>query len=427
MIPLEKRIFFFHIMKTGGTTLSSLLDKQFDTSQICPARHWYELEKIPLDELLKYKIFRGHFNFAQLSSFPEFPFAVTLIRNPIDRVISEYLHWQDAPEQFLNWHPEYGKILHLAKKLPILEFIRNEDETGFFVNNRQTYQLAISHSMPRVPVKMSPGDLLDGARENLAKFQLVGTIETIEKMVDVLCFHFGWMPSSIIPTTRARDKVSRIDMSSELRDELAERNSLDLKLYEYANELINVQYETMINDLGVGKLPNSGASHEVVQKTLFNRYETAYKLKHPQLLSEYSLSFEQAFDGDGWLARQYDRKQKITWRWSGPGTISILDLPLSDHRNLRISFDVIKVSDANLLKTMVIKVNDTSLQYEVKTNANTQTCIFDVPINVLKRSSGRARISIEVEKTVKVPDRYPHTYMNVGLAISAFHVIPLNL
>ncbi len=143
-------------MKTGGTTLTLLLDKQFDIEQICPARHWYELDLIKTNEIKKYIIFRGHFNLSQLYLFDEFPFAITVIRNPVDRVISEYNHWRRAPDAFAIHHPAYAEISRLAKKLSIQEFIKYEVESGFFISNRQTYQLALLHSMPRPTVGLDP-------------------------------------------------------------------------------------------------------------------------------------------------------------------------------------------------------------------------------------------------------------------------------
>lgn len=424
MNPNEK-IFFFHIMKTGGTTLTLMLDKHFNVSQLCPARHWYEMDLLSSDELNSYTVFRGHFNYSQVFKFVQSSIVISVLRNPVDRVISEYIHWRRAPAGFLKRNPAYGNVFHLAKKLTLPEFVRQEDESGFFINNRHAYQLALPNSMPRSSTELTSQQVFDKARENLEKFTIVGTMDEMQKTAELLCYQFNWMPPAALPHVRASAREANSDISPELQRELEERNYLDLMLYDYAKRRIKTQHESMLKELGV--TPSS--TFETLQADIYNalhaRYDRAYKADHPNSLSEVELTFDQAIFGDGWYERQFDPHNNLTWRWTGPSTVSTLDLPLADDRDLRISVRILKVADAALLKNLIVRVNGISLPVEIFGNTESRFCVVEVPVNILRSSPGRTRISIETEKTIKIPDRYPDSYIYAGLAVSGIKVAPL--
>jgi hypothetical protein len=115
----------------------------------------------------------------------------------------------------------------------------------------------------------------------------------------------------------------------------------------------------------------------------------------------------------------------LTWRWTGPSTVSTLDLPLADDRDLRISVRILKVADTALLKNLKVRVNGISMPVEIFENPVSRLCVVEVPVNVLRSSPGRTRISIETEKTIKISDRYPDSYIYAGLAVSGIKVAPL--
>lgn len=424
MNPNEK-IFFFHIMKTGGTTLTLMLDKQYAVSQICPARQWHQIERLSPDELRKYKVFRGHFNIENLHAMPEIPFSITLIRNPVERVVSEYYQWRyGAP--VLKPNP-YHAISQLAQSCSLIEFARREAESGFFINNRQTYQLALPRSMPSPLVVLTPDQVIEKAKENLEKFSLVGTTNLISRVIQILCFHFGWMPPMQVPNLRLREEKAGDEISASVREELSELNRLDFLLYEQATELLRLHYDKVVNELANSDVAHSTFDHGMMQDQLRQHYESLYKIRHTVLSKELLLGFDQAIDGDGWYVRESDSEQKLTWRWSGPGTVSILDLPLDSSQNLRIAFDIVKVADPAILKTMRIRVNGVPLPYMLnEINTGVQTCSFDVPVDTLRKLLGRTRVSIDVDKTIKVADGIPRSqsFIFVGIAVAEFRVAP---
>ncbi len=89
------QIVFFHIPKTGGTTFKELLMKNN------PGGSYHHLKEggekadtsVVLDKLEKHNLVFGHFRFnPELTG--DSRFLLTFLRNPEDRVISNFLHYR---------------------------------------------------------------------------------------------------------------------------------------------------------------------------------------------------------------------------------------------------------------------------------------------------------------------------------------------
>src|SRR5262249_28718685 len=88
--PEEDAFFFLHLHKSAGTSLKTLLDAHFGVSAVCPAYYWNELEKIPAEQLARYRFFRGHI-FGDLSGYLGRPLReFTFLRSLVERTVSQY-------------------------------------------------------------------------------------------------------------------------------------------------------------------------------------------------------------------------------------------------------------------------------------------------------------------------------------------------
>ena len=99
----EKRLFFLHIPRTGGTSLMQYLDRKFDEDEICPAHEMFEFERLERQSrLLGYSFYRGHFGINLPRSIEPSGCVITFLRRPIPRLLSTWRHLRSQPAPFLG-------------------------------------------------------------------------------------------------------------------------------------------------------------------------------------------------------------------------------------------------------------------------------------------------------------------------------------
>ncbi len=119
---------FIHVPKTAGTTLRSILEQHFHADAIAPRESdrkqrpecYFHLpslvEQVGFERLHRSLLIRGHLPYHELLGvLPERPFAITLLRHPIRRALSEILHHQRhnqarfahlSLEEMIRHHPQ---------------------------------------------------------------------------------------------------------------------------------------------------------------------------------------------------------------------------------------------------------------------------------------------------------------------------------
>ncbi|HEX4169523.1 MAG TPA: FkbM family methyltransferase [Bryobacteraceae bacterium] len=163
----EEGIYFFHIPKTAGVSVWRFLEHAFPSEQICPWWMWDQLITVPVDELSKWKVYRGHFQ-CHLEPYLSRPLRTfTLLRDPVRRTVSWYCHIRRAPE-----HPFHDHALRMS----LAEFCVHP-ETRHLVENYQATWLAKSPSDPTIAAQGISAD-------DLARFELQRRIEFPDKISD---------------------------------------------------------------------------------------------------------------------------------------------------------------------------------------------------------------------------------------------------
>jgi len=180
-------------------------------------------------ELAGFDYIHGHFGYRLFRRLNLPHRKVTTLRHPVDRVVSLYHYHRsvDEPQQ-MAW---------LTKRLTLEEFIDSDHAViRANVDNGQTWQLF--HDIPpfcRAQYRHWRGrDILAQAKENLAGFDVVCIQEHFAESLDTLEERLG-LPLN----RRARANVNAhrprlTDVPQRILDKIADRNPLDMELYETA-------------------------------------------------------------------------------------------------------------------------------------------------------------------------------------------------
>jgi len=174
--------------------------------------------------------FVGHFWFGIDERLPTPSTYVTVLRDPVDRVLS--LHAYRAGR---------GDLV-----IPLERYLR--DGRDYEIANGQTRRLATDGpAATKGPVTQT---MLDVAMENLStRFAAVGVTERFNESVLAIGAALGWKSLGYAYANRSEPRVRAHDLDPSLRDHLVECNQFDRELHRFAGELL----DRSLSDVNVAK------------------------------------------------------------------------------------------------------------------------------------------------------------------------------
>ena len=262
-----------HLPKTGGQTLQQLIytnhavrePTQADSRFLHNGIYYYprgiEEDAYPPDmwtadpvqppaatvEIIRHpnvRVVSGHFSFG-LHRYLDRPARyITVLREPINRVVSLYY--------FTRRRNHYRRVVARTDIRSTLHQLVKEISEGTLeqfvitlnykhVDNGQRRRL----SGVEPPFGQCTQIMLEAAKRHLQEmFDAVGTLERFDQTVRVFAHQLGWNSSGLVTSTKIRKNVN---LSRPKLEELPERilrlirsyNEFDIELYRYANSLLD--------------------------------------------------------------------------------------------------------------------------------------------------------------------------------------------
>lgn len=161
----------------------------------------------------------------------------TLLRNPIDRVVSQSYFIRNGPG-----HPRHAEVM--ARGATLLDYLRNGVNPQ--ADNGQVRALAEQGGGTKVDLSFGgcTSDMLATARRNLTElYALVGITERFDEFLVRMRDALGWRDIHYQrrKVTQARPAVAML--STEEHDAVQACNRLDLELYAAAEQMVNAARE----------------------------------------------------------------------------------------------------------------------------------------------------------------------------------------
>jgi hypothetical protein len=227
-------VIFLHVGKTAGATMRRALRRSFRSGEVMelkaptvtPGRLRRDgaiayFASLPEADRARLRLIMGHMNYGLHEAVPRPCAYVTLLRDPIKLILSQYHHVRRHEGHLLHEAAAaYPDLASYARSGLSLEM--DNSQTRAFSGDGTT------------PFGGCTREMLERAKANLEGFAVAGLTERFDESLVLMQRAFGWdriryVSVNVDPGRDRRDTVSDDDMAS-----IREQNALDLELYDWA-------------------------------------------------------------------------------------------------------------------------------------------------------------------------------------------------
>jgi carbon monoxide dehydrogenase subunit G len=226
----EPLLVFVHIRKTAGKTLRQILYRNYSRGRTRLVRNYFVAPDISLNVVKDLasapppdlRAIHGHFLFWPDIVWPENTQFLTLLRDPVERVISHYFWLRSRSNRFRK----------------TLEEAVGE---GAIHDNLQTRVLAAQ--MP--PFGETTEDMLEAALAGLNRMTVVGLTEHFDESLVLATRALGWRRMLYRRENVTPDRKPREEIPPKIIALINRRNELDIELYRTASERFYREIESL--------------------------------------------------------------------------------------------------------------------------------------------------------------------------------------
>lgn len=232
----EKPLIFLHIPKAGGTTLNRIISRQYKNNTIFdigarPHENLQKFEKLSKMEKDKIRYLHGHVPFGLFDkSLPVTPNYITMLRDPVDRIVSFYYHILSRPGNSL-----YDEIK--SKNISLKDFV-SSDLSLHFTNGQTRFISGVEDVDPILGNKPITEDILNIAKKNITEqFTAVGITERFDESLILFQNILGWKNVYYTKQYVSKKRIPREAVPEETIAIIEKYNRYDIELYRFAMEI----------------------------------------------------------------------------------------------------------------------------------------------------------------------------------------------
>ena len=230
----DEAVIFLHVPKTAGTTLNRLIEWEYPVLQMYSVDpvlfKWSSnhLHNLSPKRLRTIRMFKGHMLFGLHKILPQPATYITVLRDPIDRVLSAFYFMRSY-----KLHPLYWKLRR--ENWTLEDFVNRSPRT-----NVQCKIIAgAEYEAP------CTAEICARAMENINRhFTVAGLSERFEESLALMKLRYGWKLESYSSFNITRARPKKRDLPPSTLELIKEKNSYDVALYDFVTQ----RFETAVQE-----------------------------------------------------------------------------------------------------------------------------------------------------------------------------------
>lgn len=266
-------IYFMHVPKTAGMSLSSMLGSIYGLRQSLAIRHPSQLRAFTVAELKSFRHIDSHFGPGLFSLvWREGMLGITMLRDPVERVVSHiYSHQRFLERRGKAFAPDYLARMNPLIRADLRAWLERCDGQSIVANlqtrhlgdhfdyrpylkDEQTGKAKKKLRWPEQYAEYSDCSSLcqvaARARKQIEDLAVVGITERFAESAALICAELGVHPPAEVPVANAGTRRSgrkdrrryRESIPPELVERIEELNRNDIELYRCACELFRQRW-----------------------------------------------------------------------------------------------------------------------------------------------------------------------------------------
>ena len=229
---IQPRTVFDHIPKTAGTSVRTAMAKAFGEAGDLPETPCPH--HIAIREARQRRYIAGHLWFYPGEALAPGWLYATVLRDPIDRFLSQYFFYRQHRAQVLAGTIRFPEVV-AAVHLDLVDYL----EHPHVAELARDYQARhFAWRMHNAPERLTDHQLFDLAVASLQEYDVVGVFADLQAFVDLYCDQVG-APRQELPHVNATmDRPDVQELPPALIAALRARNAVDLAVCAWARDQV---------------------------------------------------------------------------------------------------------------------------------------------------------------------------------------------
>ncbi len=245
-LTAEDLVVFTHIPKTAGMTFKKLLDRRFPAPQRPKIGPDYQasvdrIKSLSDEAKAQIRCLSGHLPYGIHKFFPQRRMQyVAFVRDPVDRVVSEFFFFAKQPQLLQLIGLEVGTKL---TPQAYLEYQASIGMMDFQTRILCGYDNMIESMLPPYP-EMKFEDTNALINNIVDSYALIGTVERFDESLLLINEKFNWNNACYVSRNVAARSNKKAELRQAIADEVRRLNPLDCQLYASIKKLIDDNIES---------------------------------------------------------------------------------------------------------------------------------------------------------------------------------------